>query len=112
MSEVYPHVILENLTTPLGLRIGNVLKHLFPVPKADSKRIVTFANRGEKTAAFLPASSRNVHNFAVYHILEDQISFRHHVYKKGNEGPKDIELEVVLDVLSCCRCYSLTPPPP
>jgi hypothetical protein len=27
---------------------------------------------------------------------EDQISFRHHVYKKGNEGPKDIELEVLI----------------
>jgi len=69
MSEVYPHVILENFSTPLGLRIGNVLKHLFPVPKPESKRIVTFANR------------------------EDQISFRHHVYKKGSEGPKDIDLE-------------------
>ncbi len=46
MSEIYPHVILENLTTPLGKWIGDVLKHLFPVPKANSKRIVTFANRG------------------------------------------------------------------
>ena len=26
---------------------------------------------------------------------EDQISFRHHVYKKGNASPKDIELEVL-----------------
>jgi len=43
----------------------NILKYLFPVPKEDSHRILTFANQ------------------------DDYISFRHHVYKR-NEG--EIEL--------------------
>lgn len=59
MSEAYPHVILNNFTTDLGKRIGNVLKCLFPVPKPDTRRIVTFSND------------------------DDFISFRHHMYNKA-----------------------------
>lgn len=58
MSEAYPHLIFHNMTSKLGLRLTNVLKHLFPVPKADSKRIITFTNDN------------------------DFISFRHHNYTK------------------------------
>lgn len=48
----------------------NTLKFLFPVPKPDSRRVMTFAND------------------------QDFISFRHHVYKKV-PGSKDIELSEV-----------------
>lgn len=63
MSEQYPHLIFHNLKTQLGRRVQDILKYLFPVPKDDSKRIITFANH------------------------DDYISFRHHIYKKekGNE---------------------------
>ncbi|XP_067682983.1 U3 small nucleolar ribonucleoprotein protein IMP4-like [Haliotis asinina] len=57
MSEAYPHLIFHNFTSKLGKRVQNILKYLFPVPKEDSKRVVTFANE------------------------EDYVSFRHHVYK-------------------------------
>ncbi|KAJ1867882.1 snoRNA-binding rRNA-processing protein imp4 [Coemansia sp. RSA 989] len=59
MSEAYPHLIFENFNSHLGNRIRNVLKYLFPVPKADSKRVMTFANDS------------------------DFISFRHHVFAKS-----------------------------
>lgn len=58
MSEQYPHLIFHNLKTKLGLRVTNILKYLFPVPKEDSNRVITFANH------------------------DDYITFRHHVYKK------------------------------
>jgi len=58
MSEAYPHLIFHNLKSRLGRRVMNILKYLFPVPKEDSKRVMTFANE------------------------DDFISFRHHVYKK------------------------------
>jgi U3 small nucleolar ribonucleoprotein protein IMP4 len=58
MSEALPHIILHNFHTDLGKRIGNVIKCLFPIPKADSKRVVTFSNDN------------------------DFISFRHHMYTK------------------------------
>lgn len=67
MSEAYPHLIFDNLETKLGQRVGDILKYLFPVPKADSRRVMTFANR------------------------YDIISFRHHVYKKT--GHREIELQ-------------------
>lgn len=70
MPQAYPHLILNNFTTKLGERTANILKHLFPVPKPDTKRIITFANQS------------------------DYISFRHHVYDKQG-GPKSIELKEI-----------------
>ncbi|KIY47477.1 Brix-domain-containing protein [Fistulina hepatica ATCC 64428] len=58
VSEQYPHLIFENFTSQLGARIRDVLKYLFPVPKEDSKRVMTFANE------------------------DDFIAFRHHVFVK------------------------------
>ncbi|CAH1784578.1 unnamed protein product [Owenia fusiformis] len=69
MSEAYPHLIFNNLSSRLGERVVNILKYLFPVPKEDSKRGMTFSND------------------------EDFISFRHHIYKKIDH--KDIELTEV-----------------
>lgn len=37
ISEAYPHLILENLGSKLGLRTANVLKHLFPTPKVGGR---------------------------------------------------------------------------
>jgi U3 small nucleolar ribonucleoprotein protein IMP4 len=58
VSEAYPHMIFNNFNTRLGDRISDILKYLFPLPKVDSKRVMTFSNE------------------------EDYISFRHHIYKK------------------------------
>ncbi|KAK8821886.1 U3 small nucleolar ribonucleoprotein IMP4 [Blastocystis sp. ATCC 50177/Nand II] len=69
MSEAYPHLIFSNLTSKLGERITNILKHIFPVPRVDSKRVLTFANQG------------------------DFISFRHHTYTR--EDHKTISLTEV-----------------
>lgn len=70
MSEAYPHLVFHNFKSKLGKRVMNILKYLFPVPKEDSRRIMTFANQ------------------------DDYISFRHHTYKKG-EGGKNVELNEV-----------------
>ena len=58
ISEAYPHLVLHNLTTKIGRRIGTILQHLFPVPKPETKRVVSLVNR------------------------DDFISFRHHVYSR------------------------------
>jgi len=57
VSEQYPHLIFHNFTTRHGERAKSILKYLFPVPKEESRRVITFAN------------------------TDDYISFRHHVYK-------------------------------
>lgn len=47
VSEQYPHLIFSGFESKLGRRIQDVLKYLFPVPKEDSKRAMTFANEGD-----------------------------------------------------------------
>ena len=47
VSEQYPHLIFENFSSKLGERIRDILKFLFPVPKEDSKRVMTFANEND-----------------------------------------------------------------
>lgn len=69
VSEAYPHLIFDNFTSKLGGRVANILKHLFPVPKDDSKRVVTFSNR------------------------DDFISVRHHTFTSAGKGSKDVELK-------------------
>ncbi|KAA1466216.1 Brix-domain-containing protein [Dentipellis sp. KUC8613] len=69
VSEQYPHLIFENFTSKLGQRIRDCLKYLFPVPKEDSKRVMTFSTEN------------------------DFISFRHHVFVKI--PPKEIQLAEV-----------------
>ncbi len=44
VSEAYPHMIFDNFNSKLGDRISDILKYLFPMPKVDSKRVITFQN--------------------------------------------------------------------
>jgi U3 small nucleolar ribonucleoprotein protein IMP4 len=70
MSEEYPHLIFHNFKSRLGKRVMNILKYLFPVPKEESRRVMTFANQ------------------------EDFVSFRHHSYRKTENG-RDLELNEI-----------------
>eukprot|EP01134_Creolimax_fragrantissima_P006776 CFRG6776T1 len=65
MSEQFPHLIFNNFSTSLGKRIESILKYLYPVPRDDSTRVITFSNDS------------------------DFISFRHHNFKKDG---KNVEL--------------------
>jgi U3 small nucleolar ribonucleoprotein protein IMP4 len=72
VSESYPHLIFEGFTSKLGLRIVQVLKHLFPPRDGSAKtgnRVVTFKN------------------------IEDSIEVRHHVYVRT--GFDSVELAEV-----------------
>lgn len=68
VSEAYPHLIFDGFNSKLGSRITEILKNIFPVPKLESPRVLTFINK------------------------EDYISFRHHVYKKKKN---DVDLDEV-----------------
>ncbi|QPG76906.1 snoRNA-binding rRNA-processing protein imp4 [Brettanomyces nanus] len=48
ISEAYPHLIFENLTTNLGNRTTTILKHLFPPGvKKESPRVLSFINKDD-----------------------------------------------------------------
>lgn len=60
VSEAFPHLIFNGFQSNLGDRISDILKYLFPLPKVDSKRLITLNNQS------------------------DYLSFRHHIYKKDD----------------------------
>ena len=57
-SQAYPHLVIENLNTTIGKRIFKIIQALYPIPKPETRRVITFANEN------------------------DFISFRHHTYSK------------------------------
>ncbi|CAK0780418.1 hypothetical protein CVIRNUC_005047 [Coccomyxa viridis] len=67
ISEAYPHLIVNQFSSKLGQRVGNILKYLFPAPKDDSKRVISYVNQS------------------------DYISFRHHTYEMPR-GVKSVAL--------------------
>ncbi|EER27901.1 snoRNA-binding rRNA-processing protein imp4 [Coccidioides posadasii str. Silveira] len=71
VSESYPHLIFEGFKTKLGMRVVQILKHLFPPREAGKvgSRVVTFKN------------------------IDDSIEVRHHVFVKT--GYRDVELAEV-----------------
>lgn len=77
MSEQYPHLIFHNFKTKLGERVMSILKYLFPVPKEDSKRVLTFANH------------------------DDYISFRHHTYKIVDRQVRILFFLCVINLFQC-----------
>lgn len=70
VSEAFPHLIFDNFNTKLGQRVANIIKHLFPAPKSDSKRVMTFVNTA------------------------DTISFRHHTFNPARRK-EDVSLTEV-----------------
>ncbi|WAQ83331.1 hypothetical protein PtA15_3A700 [Puccinia triticina] len=66
VSEQYPHLIFDGFSSKLGGRISSVLKYLFPVPREESTRVMSFQNQS------------------------DFISFRHHVFVKTSH--KEVQL--------------------
>lgn len=47
VSEQYPHLVFEGFESSLGRRVRDALRFLFPVPKEESKRVMTFANEDD-----------------------------------------------------------------
>lgn len=46
ISEAYPRIILDNFTSALGQRVSNILKFLFPSPKACSHICAQYLTHG------------------------------------------------------------------
>jgi U3 small nucleolar ribonucleoprotein protein IMP4 len=66
MSEAYPQIVLEGFHSDLGKRLSTIFKCMFPIPKPDSRRVVSLVNQN------------------------DFISFRHHMYTKTKHDEVDL----------------------
>mmetsp|Transcript_9635 Transcript_9635/g.18790 ORF Transcript_9635/g.18790 Transcript_9635/m.18790 type:complete len:289 (-) Transcript_9635:1160-2026(-) len=67
MSEEYPNLIFDGFNSNIGERVSDILKYLFPVPKVDSRRVISFVNR------------------------DDVIVFRNHTYSKPDYKTIDLD---------------------
>lgn len=63
-SQAHPHLIIDGLNSGVGKRIARILQALYPIPRPESKRVITLANRA------------------------DFISFRHHMFAKDKAKNK------------------------
>jgi U3 small nucleolar ribonucleoprotein protein IMP4 len=72
MSLQYPHLVAHGFESKLGSRVSDILRFLFPVPKDDSSRLITFKNS------------------------DDYISMRHHTYKLEGETSDRKKKDIVL----------------
>ena len=63
-SQTYPQLIIDNMNSKIGKRIGRILQSLYPTPRPDSKRVITFANQN------------------------DYVSFRHHMFTSTKGEPE------------------------
>lgn len=96
MSEAFPHVILNNFNTDLGRRIGNVLKCLFPVPRIDTRRIVTFSNDNDFISFRHHMFSKSGKDNVALHEVGPRFEMRLYQLRLGTLDQKDAENEYVL----------------
>lgn len=96
MSEAYPHIILNNFNTDLGRRVGNILKCLFPVPRADSKRVVTFSNDNDFISFRHHMFSKISHDDVALHEVGPRFEMRLYQIRLGTLDQKEAENEYVL----------------
>jgi len=47
ISTAFPHLIFEDLSSKLGKRIMTIIQALFPVPKPETRRLISFVNRND-----------------------------------------------------------------
>mmetsp|Transcript_4699 Transcript_4699/g.11247 ORF Transcript_4699/g.11247 Transcript_4699/m.11247 type:complete len:297 (+) Transcript_4699:64-954(+) len=96
MSEAYPHLILNNFETSLGKRVGNILKCLFPVPRADSKRVVTFSNDNDFISFRHHMYSKPTHDAVTLHEVGPRFEMRLYQIRLGTMEQKEADNEYVL----------------
>jgi U3 small nucleolar ribonucleoprotein protein IMP4 len=47
LTSAFPHLVFEDMTSALGVRVRKVIQALFPVPKPESRRLISFINRND-----------------------------------------------------------------
>ncbi|CAJ1936363.1 unnamed protein product [Cylindrotheca closterium] len=96
MSEAVPHIILHNFNTELGKRVGNILKCLFPVPRHDTKRVITFANNNDFISFRHHMYSKPAHDSVTLHEVGPRFEMRLYQIRLGTLEQKEADNEYVL----------------
>jgi len=96
MSEAYPHLILNGFQSQIGCRAANILKALFPIPKPDSKRVVTFSNDSDFISFRHHMYAKTSHKEVTLHEVGPRFEMRLYQIRLGTLDQKDADNEYVL----------------
>lgn len=94
VSEQFPHLIFEGFGSKLGDRVQKILGALFPVPKDDAKRVMTFANDNDFISFRSVLNGKGGRGGSDVGCCDRSAdSIRHHVFAKTSH--KDVQLAEV-----------------
>lgn len=96
MSEAYPHLILDGFGTDLGKRVATIFKCLFPIPKADSRRVVTLVNQNDFISFRHHMYSQVKHDEVQLHEVGPRFELRLYQIRLGTLEQKEADNEYVL----------------
>ena len=92
MSQQFPHLVFENFVSQLGDRVQSILKHLFPVPKTESSRVITFSNEND-FISFRNHSFTKSKGDVSLHELGPRFELRPFEIKQGTVEMKGTDIE-------------------
>jgi U3 small nucleolar ribonucleoprotein protein IMP4 len=96
MSEAYPQLILEGFHTDLGKRVSTILKCLFPIPKPDSRRVVSFVNQNDFLSFRHYMYTKSKHDEVQLHEVGPRMELKLYQIRLGTLDQKEAENEYVL----------------
>ena len=80
----------------LGERVKKILQSLFPVPKPDSKRVITFANHDDLISFRHHTYDKPEFNKVELNEIGPRFDLKPYMIKLGNLDHKEAEIEWVL----------------
>lgn len=92
MSQQLPHLVFEGFSTRLGERVRDVLKYLFPVPRPESKRVVTFDNNDDYVS-FRQHTFTQKGKEVTLHEIGPRFELRPYLITLGTADMRDAEVE-------------------
>lgn len=97
MSEAYPQLVLEGFqNTDLGKRVATIFKCLFPIPKPDSRRVVSLINQNDFLSFRHYMYTKTKKDEVQLHEVGPRFELRLYQIRLGTLSQKEAENEYVL----------------
>ena len=96
MSEAYPQLILEGFHSELGKRVATILKCLFPIPKPDSRRVVSLVNQNDFLSFRHYMYTKAKHDEVQLHEVGPRFELKLYQIRLGTLEQKEAENEYVI----------------
>lgn len=96
MSEAYPQLIVDGFHSELGKRVATIWKCLFPIPKPDSRRVVSLINQNDHLSFRHHMYTKTKHDEVALHEVGPRFELKLYQIRLGTLDQKEAENEYVL----------------